>query len=646
LVLGIGLFLAAALALVLGQQAHAQNDLLNPGFENGTGADADYWIEGTQHYRSDERAHMGTYSLKSEYVGTGTHTVSETSQSVVPGIYYISYWAWRDSSAGSAYLQIDYYYGADPTFATTTTTGAWQYVSGSWTVDTADDVYIWIVTENMTAGIYFDDLCFSTVQANCAQNTPTPSRTNTPTKTPTNSKTPTISQTGTATHTPTTTSTPHNTATETETPTPTFTKTPLSTFVWAESAIDVDADMLAEIEAVIVADPPDGVEDYIYAVTDAQSDDGDWIISVANLVNVDAPYNYWNFMENAAWAGSLSCAGTDPDWTCSYYDPGPIGGESSGLVFPWQPGTRAVYGTLGIHAGSRSLPGSSAVDFVGGDTYGSSVMPAYAYGVANGIVTSVCRDDNNVGILVDSGSVGKFYYLHLNPYDSNLQNGLQILAGRPISSLVRGNFGFGLQPDCYQPDPGGANYNPSGTRNCDCGWAQQMASSYHLHFAFIPSNGYFQIGGCNLNMSTQLWVCGMQSIGVNGWLSTGGSSGQTTGTDPGSVASPVLGGEHIWDGILVAIGDLIQDNVSQWLPDQNPLVPELIRDGEVIVEIALMVANVYIFGPNSFTTDLMVIMFTFVLSTEFILWALEKILDVGGSILGLWKTIKDLVPFF
>jgi hypothetical protein len=630
----VGIFLVGVVALGLSQGAHAQNDLLNSGFEEGTGTDADYWTEGVQHYRSSERAHMGSYSLKSEYLDVGTHTLTTASISVVPGTYYVSYWAWRDSAAGSAFLQIDYYYGADPTFATTTTTGAWQYVSGSWTVSTADEVYLWLVTENMTAGVYFDDICFSTTLANCAQNTATPTRTSTPSQTGTRTKTPTISQTPTSTKTPTNTNTPNNTATATYTPTPTSTKTPLSTFVWATSAVEVDSDLLDDTQAVIIADPPTGSIGYIYTVLEAQSDDGDWIISIANLVDVDPPYDVWNFMVNGNWAGSMFCTGTDPDWTCSYYDPGPLGAEGAGggLVFPWKPGTRSVYGVSGIHT-SYYISGAKAVDFVGGDAFGSDIMPAYAYGVADGTITSVCRDDHNAGVVVNSGAAGQFLYLHLNPFDSTLQVGAHIYAARPISSLVYGSFGE--YPTCPSTCTDGSD--------CHCGCASQGANNYHLHFGFLPNAGYLQIGGCNLNVSTQMWVCGSSTIGVNGKLSSG--SNPSPGPDPGPGPSPVLGGEHIWDGILVAIGTLMHDSVSQWLPDQNALVPALLDDGRIILDITMLVMNVYIFGPNSFTTSLMLMVFTFVITTEITLWALEKLLDVGGSLLGLWKNIKDLLPF-
>lgn len=517
-VLAVVLFALAAPVL-------AANVVVNYGFETGTGADASGWIEGTQHIRTSERAHLGAYSFKSEYLEAATYSTSESPVAVTAGTWYVSYWAWRDSADGTAWLQIDYYYGADPVFATTTDIEAWQFVSGTWEVGTADNVILQLHTDGITAGVYFDDLCISMTESDCAQNTPTPTETNTPSETRSPTVTLTPSNTPTVSKTPTLTGTV-STATPSETPTPTMTKTPLSAFAWAPGLVEVDTDMLEDIEDLLTLDPPEGSTGDVFAVTDAAAADGGWIISLVNVVGVEPPYSGWSLDEHAAWVGSVLCTGDDPDYICEYYNPMPgMGGypdySSMYLPFPWKPGTRAQYGMLGVHGGTNSIANSRAVDFFGSDLWENS-MPPEVYAVEAGTVTYVCRGLVNLGVKVSGAH--DFYYLHLTP-NTQLQNGDTVLRGQRLGLLVYGSF-----------------------NDYPCGYADQQLNKYHVHFAFYAPSGYLTMGGCTLNVSTGIWVCGTDAYGPLSFLTT-----NRTGPTPDDEVLPGLGGDHIWDGIVAAV---------------------------------------------------------------------------------------------
>lgn len=195
---------------------HAASLILNGGFESGVGPDAEGWIEGEGHVRSNDVSHRGSWSLASTYTGassaTSTGDLGDLGENFV---VYVSYWAIRVNSDGSAYLLIHGDAWEGQSFPTISDAVGWQHITGSVLAEDASSFYVDLVTENMTAAVYFDDVCVSTNETDCTDPTWTPS--NTPTNTATQTPTPT----DTATFTPTVTFTP----TPTDTPTATFTPT-------------------------------------------------------------------------------------------------------------------------------------------------------------------------------------------------------------------------------------------------------------------------------------------------------------------------------------------------------------------------------------------------------------------------------------
>jgi|WetSurMetagenome_2_1015567.scaffolds.fasta_scaffold07630_3 hypothetical protein len=461
-------------------------------------------------------------------------------------------------------------------------------------------------------------------------NTPTPTKS--PTITPSPSRTLTLNSFGSSS-TPSPTHTPSNTPTITNTPSPTSTSTPnpITSITWAQ-ADDVNADLLNAMETYLLANPPIGEDHHrIYGVTDQSNTIGDWIIGVVNLVNVTAPDYEWNFENNVNWAGSLVCTGIDPSWTCSLYQPS-LGGEggSSGLLWPWRPGTSAVYGVSGIHGiGSGFLPGSKAIDFVGQDNWGSDSMPPVAYASADGTITMACHDDHSAGIVVDSGSAGKFLYLHLNKADTTLSVGNKVYAGRPISSLTYGSFGdYSGSPSCPTTCADGSD--------CRCGCASQANNEYHLHFATIPINNYIMIGGCQINTLTGNVLCGTTNYKINSRIPNGGTSSNTSnpgssgGSTNGYSTTAALGGEHIWDGLVNGIVD-IAENVGSLFPQHQSL------------DLANKVnnASLQIFSILIFVNSLQL----FYLVPAFVIIGVLIGIEVVRWIINLWIKILNIIGF-
>jgi hypothetical protein len=388
--------------------------------------------------------------------------------------------------------------------------------------------------------------------------------------------------------------------------------------------------MQDSVDLLLLTDEKNGMDGNIFVVTDESASDDGWYISIANLVDVADPYTDWNFEQNAAWAGSVFCIGSEPAWSCQYYEPA-IGGEGVGsinLVFPWRPGYKAIYGIGGVHSGTVNIPGSIAVDFVGGDTLDGS-MPPYAYASESGNVTHVC----NVGIynmgVVISGTQD-LYYLHLAP-GQNIKSGDHYNQGQQIGVLAYGTFVD------------------------KCGRAEQGANVYHIHFAFVPGGNYFTIGGCNLNVSSQIFLCGVTPYGIQAGLPNtsslpGGNYPVPTAIPgvtpaPGSTSydsyTPTLGGEHIWDGIINAASDFVDSSMAGFieaLPMQDNRVDYFFSRANVIVA-PLVQFFVAAYSTSSVMTSVMITAILLIITLEMAIWTINISLDLLDIVTGIWELI-------
>ena len=141
------------------------NLVLNPSFEvQGTGdvADAAGWTEGTNHVRDSDKFHTGSWVLHSTYQGTGTDTHTTVPIAVSPNTdYTYSGYLWRTDSAGGACLDMNDIPGE--TQLCTSTSGSWQFVSGTWNSGSNTSVTLRMVTDGSPTGdIWFDDISLTT----------------------------------------------------------------------------------------------------------------------------------------------------------------------------------------------------------------------------------------------------------------------------------------------------------------------------------------------------------------------------------------------------------------------------------------------------------------------------------------------------
>ncbi len=199
------------------------NLVLNSGFETqGSGGvtDAANWTEGTNHTRASDKFHTGGWALHSTFRGVGTDTYTTAPIAVSPNTTYTySGYIWRTDSTGGACMDMNDIVGE--TQLCTSTSGSWQFLSGTWNSGMNTSVTLRLVTDGSPTGdIWFDDI--SLVGPDGPVNTPTDTNTPVvPTDTPTFTPTATNTQTATDTPTPTPTDTPPPTPTDTPTSTPT-----------------------------------------------------------------------------------------------------------------------------------------------------------------------------------------------------------------------------------------------------------------------------------------------------------------------------------------------------------------------------------------------------------------------------------------
>jgi hypothetical protein len=136
------------------------NLVLNPGFEaaGSNAADAADWTEGTNHARASDKFHTGGWSLHSTFRGAGTDTRTTVPIAVNPNTTYTySGYIWRMNSTGGACLDMNDLAGERQLCATTS--GSWQFVSGTWDSGSNTSVTLRLITDGSPTGdIWFDDI--------------------------------------------------------------------------------------------------------------------------------------------------------------------------------------------------------------------------------------------------------------------------------------------------------------------------------------------------------------------------------------------------------------------------------------------------------------------------------------------------------
>lgn len=278
---------------------------------------------------------------------------------------------------------------------------------------------------------------------------------------------------------------------------------------------------------------------HIYAVMSYRLNMYGEFVSLAGLDPETPPPYPWSLEDgtNLRWVGTLKRTDgqfalypTSSEITASVHGAGPGGGAE--ISFPWQSGAKMLFGPRGVHGGGLSISSGVGIDWVGGNDLGAGVASDVVYASAGGEITSVCEDGTSLGLRIEGGG-NTFGYLHLDP-DSNLEQGMTVSAGQALGSLKHGSF------------------------NDTCGWADQTANHYHLHWVIQPSAGKYLAEGWVLKDGK--WTRGNQSVAVNQYMLGGSGTGGGDDDPPGGSTIVVIpgedvvgGGYRIWDYFIMAV---------------------------------------------------------------------------------------------
>ncbi|OCT15421.1 hypothetical protein A8709_15180 [Paenibacillus pectinilyticus] len=134
------------------------NSVGNGSFEAGSGTAATGWSLGTNHARANDKAHDGSYSLKSTATSTA---VSSTTVAVTANTTYkLSVWIYKNNNQGVAYVDMNDVAGeAQIGVSSGAGGGQWVYSEDIWNSGAATSITLRCVTDNSpTDAIWFDDI--------------------------------------------------------------------------------------------------------------------------------------------------------------------------------------------------------------------------------------------------------------------------------------------------------------------------------------------------------------------------------------------------------------------------------------------------------------------------------------------------------
>jgi len=146
------------------------NLVRNPSFEiagSGGSKDAANWTEGTNHTRSMGKFVSGSWGLRSTFLGDHTATRTAAMIAVLPNsAYTLSGYIWKSATNPGSGSCIDMNDIEGELQLCTTTTGAWQFVSGVWNSGTTTSVKVRLITDGSpNAGSWFDDIALTLLTA-------------------------------------------------------------------------------------------------------------------------------------------------------------------------------------------------------------------------------------------------------------------------------------------------------------------------------------------------------------------------------------------------------------------------------------------------------------------------------------------------
>lgn len=288
-----------------------------------------------------------------------------------------------------------------------------------------------------------------------------------------------------------------------------------------------------------------------------------------------------------------------------------VGGGGSTVNFPWEAGKQMYFGTLGVHGnGEFGTVGMYFVDWVGGSQYGPNSAGPNMYASADGTIDYICQDSYAMGFRTNG--TNPMFYLHLNR-SAPVSFGDELSKADPIGTLRGGDFCTG-------------NPRPAG---CQCGYADNTPTSYHIHWGFKPSNGYFCAEGWCLNIASQVWTKGSDQVRVGGWMTGGGGIGSYVDfyDDPASIAER---GDRLFDSLIAGLVLIVAKTAEAILPEHQTgsIIPFSIVNGAVVT-----IRIFYILLKTNFNMVLPLAIVGYIFITS-----------IGWTLYSGWRLILKIIP--
>jgi hypothetical protein len=268
--------------------------------------------------------------------------------------------------------------------------------------------------------------------------------------------------------------------------------------------------------------------------------------------------------------------------------------SAAGYILPFRNGSTAIYGPLGVHDCGFSLTGWKAVD----------LLPAenQVYAVETGDIAYVCRDGTQVALRVNG-----ILYDHL--VDNGQEVGDHVTQGESLGSMVTGSF------------------------NAPCGYADQQAGHWHVHFCFVPTGGKFYADGYTLDTISGNWEKDGQTIRPNGQITAAWGD---VGTTPPS-------GElfNVWDYLLKGLASIFNWFLNTlFLPpgSQGAGVFNLLNFSSYFSEGVLLVIELSAAALSTFNLWIPLLAF----AIDMVLFSIQLVVSIYNFITGLIKQIPFL----
>jgi len=385
-------------------------------------------------------------------------------------------------------------------------------------------------------------------------------------------------------------------------------------FLATTTLIDVSAAVVSPATPTVIVDPtvdglvntalnantPDPSMAY-YAITDDYQVGTLHVVSVAGLTSAADPAN-WT-MADAVWMGGVAVDTSNStgavDGSVEYSNMTAqiftgMGGSSQVPVFPFRPGTRALFGTRGVHAAGYGLTSWVAIDWLSGPDFGGKAAPNEVYASEDAQITYVCRDGGQIAV-----RAGNYLYAHLVD-NAALDIGAQLRRGVKFASMITGDS------------------------NTVCGWTQQNGAHYHVHWAFPIPNGAtsMRFEDWTFVVADGKFHQGNTVVGTNDWMTASGTAGD--GYQP-----PTLDDGSFWSSIVGGAVDTATWALPTFPTGQVEIASNYLETAAAAIRVFYVLTTTHL--------RMNVTMWVF---------AVIVLLEPVRLIYALWMLIKRVIPFF